>query len=179
MLSENLWQERGLVNGALGTVNNIVWEEGATPRDSPPVAICVVFDGYDGPALYEIPNGKPVVPILRSHRDFSKVTHQCTRVQFPLSIAFAITVHKSQGISIAKAVLDVSAPEFSPGLNYVAVSRLKTLEGLLFDCPFDLDVIRKKAKGKTAAAREADWVRRTRQTVPLVDEQYEAQQYEA
>jgi len=56
-------------------------------------------------------------------------------------------------------VLDISGTEFIVGLNYVAVSRVKSKEGLLFDTTFDYNTIRRKP-GQTLAARLADWDRR-------------------
>lgn len=51
-------------------------------------------------------------------------------IQFPLRLAWAITIHKSQGLTFEKAVIDAGAA-FSPGQVYVALSRCTKLEGLI------------------------------------------------
>lgn len=84
--------------------------------------------------------------------------------QFPFTIAYAITAHKSQGATLDKAVLDISEREFQPGLTYVAVRRVKTIEGLMFDCPFDLSALRVQAN-TNHAARAEDIARRLPQHV--------------
>jgi len=48
-------------------------------------------------------------------------------LQFPLRLAYGITVHKSQGLTLSKAVLNLATKEHALGLSYVAVSRVKTL----------------------------------------------------
>ncbi|GAB3711832.1 helix-turn-helix domain-containing protein [Spirosoma flavus] len=54
--------------------------------------------------------------------------------QFPLKLAWAITIHKSQGLTFEKAIIDASAA-FAHGQVYVALSRCKTLDGLVLRSP--------------------------------------------
>jgi hypothetical protein len=53
-----------------------------------------------------------------------------TFTQYPIRLAWAITIHKSQGLTFNRAVIDAGA-SFAPGQVYVALSRLTTLEGLV------------------------------------------------
>lgn len=54
--------------------------------------------------------------------------------QYPLRLAWAITIHKSQGLTFDKAVID-AVDSFSPGQVYVALSRLTGLDGLILSSP--------------------------------------------
>ena len=83
----------------------------------------------------------------------------CSRRQFPLTLAYYITIHKSQGATLEKAVLDISQRDFQSGLTYVAASRVKSLQGLMFDVPFSLDQLRVK-RDMTGIFRAKDYRRR-------------------
>lgn len=60
--------------------------------------------------------------------------------QYPLKLAWAITIHKSQGLTFEHAVIDASA-SFAHGQAYVALSRCKTLEGMVLSAPFSAKAI--------------------------------------
>ncbi len=60
--------------------------------------------------------------------------------QFPLRLAWAITIHKSQGLTFEKVIIDASA-SFAHGQVYVALSRCKTLEGVVLSTPVYLESV--------------------------------------
>ncbi len=65
-----------------------------------------------------------------------------TFLHYPLKLAWAITVHKSQGLTFKKAIIDVSGA-FAPGQIYVALSRLVSLDGLVLTAPVPLSTLQK------------------------------------
>ena len=62
---------------------------------------------------------------------FKKNGVSCTRKQFPIVLGWAISTHRSQEITLDKALVSIGNNEFAAGLTYVALSRVKTSDGLL------------------------------------------------
>jgi len=78
--------------------------------------------------------------------------------QYPLRLAWAITIHKSQGLTFDKAIIDAAA-SFASGQVYVALSRCRTLEGMVLATPLGRDAVMTDLRvedyieGQEAAAR--------------------------
>lgn len=128
MLTMNLWASVGLCNGATGTIVDIIYAINHRPPDLP-VAIILKFDDYRGPSFTDdLPSCVPIYPITVSAQSIEGI-HE--RQQLPLRLAYALTIHKSQGLTLSKAWIDIGKSEKNPGITYVAISRVKTLSSLV------------------------------------------------
>lgn len=95
MLTMNLWPSTGLCNGSTGTVVNIIYE---TNHQSPllPIGVVVKFNKYPGPSITNMPHCVPIPPITATV-NIENPVHE--RQQLPLTLAWAFTIHKSQGMT--------------------------------------------------------------------------------
>ena len=148
MLSSNLWVDMGLVNGAMGTVQAICYREGGAPPDLP-VAVTILFDNYSGPTLTD--GTVPIVPLRRS---WSSSGSQCSRLQLPLKLAWAVTIHKSQGLTLDKVTVDIGKKEFCAGLTFVAISRVRRITDLQLSPPFPFQRLKNLAKSRRMDERK-------------------------
>ena len=149
VITRNLWKEAGLTNGAQCTVRYIVYSEGCKPPALPNLVL-VHCPQYKGPSFLEHePKIVPIVPV--NHRWFSN-KQDCSRTMIPLIPAYAITIHKAQGLSLDKVIINLGAKEFANGLTYTALSRGRKIENLALQ-PFP-DLIRIENFQKSAAFKE-------------------------
>ena len=149
MLTSNLWVDVGLVNGSMGTIQAICYRTGGPP--DLPIAVMVQFDSYTGPTLHD-----GTVPITPLRRTWSASGAQCSRLQLSLKLAWAVTIHKSQGLTLNKVVIDVGKREFSSGLTFVACSRVRKLQDLLFCPPFDFQRLANLANSQRLQDRQQE-----------------------
>ena len=151
MLTSNIWIEVGLVNGAMGTIHSICYQNGGPP--DLPLAVMIKFDSYFGPTFHD--GTVPIVPIRRNWIDHGV---PCSRLQLPLKLAWAVTIHKSQGLTLDKAIITIGPKEFCTGLTFVACSRVRHLSDLIFQ-PCDLDRLANLGSAQRVQERRLEDVR--------------------
>lgn len=96
---------------------------------------------------------------------------QGTFSQMPLRLAWSITVHKSQGLTFERAVIDAGA-SFAPGQVYVALSRCKSLEGIVLATPITSDVVMVDTRVTDYVSHQADEALRSIARLPAIKEEY-------
>lgn len=116
MLRRNIDVSKGLVNGSIGTIEDIIWD---IDENTKARKIKIKFNNK---LTYDLERVKTKFQIFNNvyvHRE-----------QFPICLAYAITIHKSQGLSLDNAIIDIGSSVFSRGQAYVALSRVKTINGV-------------------------------------------------
>ena len=165
MITCNLLTAFGLVNGTLGTLHDMVWRLEDDPLTSLPCVLWFIPDNYaeNGPCE-RTPEGQPMIPIIPVRREWEVNSVTYSREMFPVVLAYAITVHKSQGLTLDKVVLDISTKDHSLGLTYVAISRVRTIQGLMFEKPFHISRFT-QAPSAIRDMREEDHQKRAHQCI--------------
>ena len=115
-------KELGIYNGSLGTVVDIKTD--------------VITVNFDKIGIIPIERIEQKAIKYKYTRDTGRVSEEEKGVvcQFPLKLAYSMSIHKSQGQSYDKVHIDFGRGTFSHGQVYVAMSRARTFEGLSLEC---------------------------------------------
>lgn len=112
-------------NGKIGTVSSIDHDE-----------IIVEFEDGSDPVELEKYTWENIKYTINESNNKIEEEVKGEFIHYPVKLAWAITVHKSQGLTFEKAIIDIGRA-FAPGQVYVALSRLTSLDGLVLSTPIN------------------------------------------
>lgn len=117
------------VNGTIGKVHDLTQDR---------IIVSVLDEGGYGFKLIEVE--KAEWEIIRYEADVEKPQSIATKIvgtfkQYPLKLAWAITIHKSQGKTFDRVIIDMGGGAFESGQTYVALSRCRTMQGIILKQP--------------------------------------------
>ena len=140
LLLHNLAVEHGLMNCIQGQVVEIQYAEGAHPNHERlqlrmPSVIVVDFPGFTGPAFFDCKDQTTFVPLM-PRTITARDDNDAGRTQFPLTLAWALTPWKAQGMTLAKALLHITHAAASPGVLFTAMTRVRHPDTLMLDDEF-------------------------------------------
>ena len=125
-MTQNLWANKNLFNGQVGTVKDFLYPEGKT-QPSIPVAVIIDFPDYKGPPFFTNPGQETWVPIMARTHTWGKFRNKF-RTQIPITLGWGWTFWKVQGSTfICPVVCHLGDKEVEHGLTFVGVSRAKTI----------------------------------------------------
>ena len=160
MFLKNDSQGSRYYNGKLGIVSAI---------DAERICVCGIDDGVEIEVEPDVwTNARYVID--KETKEIREEIEGEFR-QYPLRLAWAITVHKSQGLTFDRAVLDVNAA-FAAGQVYVALSRCRSLEGLVLTAPLSLSSVKTDALVTDYMNVELEQAQHTAGHLPVLERDY-------
>lgn len=127
------------VNGSIGVVEGVAAGEADDDEDDEEKVLIRLRDGGESVAV-----GRHTWELVRFTLDRGKIVTEPagTFTQYPFRLAWAVTIHKSQGKTFERTVIDLERGAFESGQTYVALSRCTAFEGIVLKRPIRAGSVR-------------------------------------
>jgi ATP-dependent exoDNAse (exonuclease V) alpha subunit len=153
--------EKRYVNGSMGTITSLAddkieavidgWDNPILVKKESWESIKYVWGGKKKKNTMELPSALPVSPLkneqvsddVLEELDKGEISHEVTGQykQYPITPAWAVTIHKSQSKTFDSVNVMINGNIFADGQLYVALSRCRTLQGIMISRPIKIDDI--------------------------------------
>jgi len=185
LLTDNIWIEAGLMNGAIGTLKGFMWPAGGDPNSTDstkrcPLCLIVDFDNVNLKDENSQPRtffpGEPDkarwVPVFRKTVNSSQ-DEGVSRSQYPLVLAWALTHWKAQGMTLHGARVHLSEKTAAvAGLPFVASTRVRHPWDLVYEEDLPDYEHFMKARGTPAFRRRRRWELRLQELASITLRKY-------
>ncbi len=116
------------------TLKDIVWAKGKDPSKDHLFALLIKVNNY-----ISLTFGKTrCMLIFEVIQEFIQKEKNYSKIQFAICLSQAITIHKSQGFTLLKVIMNLNKKDFIISLLYIAVSCVKIIKDIFFEFPFNL-----------------------------------------
>jgi hypothetical protein len=149
VLTFNVEQYTGLCNGTNGVIYDFIFPS----DDELPIILVQIIDTYLGPSF--LPDVANIIPVIPRRTTWSKTTSDLSvsRDGIPLRLAYAMTVHKMQGLTCSKIVFHANSIQ-NASFVYVALSRVRHRNDIVLTTPLTLAKLTSSSSVRTAFNEE-------------------------
>jgi hypothetical protein len=144
MLIWNMWIEKELINDVMNVIRDIFWNDHVdNSLHHMSTMLLIQFDDYNESTNSKI-NDVNVISMIFKINQWRNDDMICSKIQFSLISIFAISIHKSQKLTLSLMILNFRRFNDCSKQNYVALSRVKSIEHVAFESRFSYDHFFKK-----------------------------------